>query len=283
MPNIIFVNGLTMKTRAKIIIKGKVQKVGFRSFVTDNMLSLGLAGHANNLPDGTVKVLCEGEESAVKKLLAEIKSNSPQFATVDSVEDVRQDYTGDLKKPQRKGNDVPESGATMDDLLKVMQSFDSKGEVMIKILSSTDQRLSNIEGKQDQMLDKQDQMLGNQDKTIEVIGGKIDNLAEKTDNVGRKIDNLAEKTDNVGRKIDNLAEKTDSFHEDMTQRFDTVDVKYGIMAEAVTGAALAIEKTNKTMEKNTEKILARMEKQQESQNKTTEKLIKVLIASQSKE
>ncbi len=269
MPNIIFVNGLTMKTRAKIIIKGKVQKVGFRSFVTDNMLSLGLAGHANNLPDGTVKVLCEGEESAVKKLLAEIKSNSPQFATVDSVEDVRQDYTGDLKKPQRKGNDVPESGATMDDLLKVMQSFDSKGEVMIKILSSTDQRLSNIEGKQDQMLDKQDQMLGNQDKTIEVIGGKIDNLAEKTDN--------------VGRKIDNLAEKTDSFHEDMTQRFDTVDVKYGIMAEAVTGAALAIEKTNKTMEKNTEKILARMEKQQESQNKTTEKLIKVLIASQSKE
>ena len=48
--------------RANIIAKGKVQKVGYRDFVQDSARELGIAGFVENLEDGNVKIVCEGEE-----------------------------------------------------------------------------------------------------------------------------------------------------------------------------------------------------------------------------
>ncbi|MEA2032192.1 MAG: acylphosphatase [Euryarchaeota archaeon] len=48
--------------RATIIAKGKVQKVGYRDFVQDSARELGITGYVENLEDGNVKIVCEGEE-----------------------------------------------------------------------------------------------------------------------------------------------------------------------------------------------------------------------------
>ena len=72
--------------RAGIIVEGDVQMVGFRGFVIKQMKSLKLKGRADNLPDGTVKILCEGEKDKIKELIAGIKETTPHFARVDSVE-----------------------------------------------------------------------------------------------------------------------------------------------------------------------------------------------------
>jgi acylphosphatase len=53
-----------------LIIKGKVQKVGFRYSVVDYVLgqNLPIVGNVRNLPDGSVKVIAQGDIEALKDL-----------------------------------------------------------------------------------------------------------------------------------------------------------------------------------------------------------------------
>jgi acylphosphatase len=53
-----------------LIIKGKVQRVGFRYSVVDHVVSskLPLVGYVRNLPDGSVKVLAQGDIENLKEL-----------------------------------------------------------------------------------------------------------------------------------------------------------------------------------------------------------------------
>jgi acylphosphatase len=51
-------------------VEGHVQGVGFRWWVRSRALELGLAGQAENLADGRVKVVAEGPVTACDQLLA---------------------------------------------------------------------------------------------------------------------------------------------------------------------------------------------------------------------
>ena len=51
-------------------VEGRVQGVGFRWWVRSRALELGLAGFAENLADGRVKVVAEGAEAGCRALLA---------------------------------------------------------------------------------------------------------------------------------------------------------------------------------------------------------------------
>jgi acylphosphatase len=51
-------------------IEGRVQGVGFRWWVRSRALELGLAGQAENLEDGRVKVIAEGPAARCEELLA---------------------------------------------------------------------------------------------------------------------------------------------------------------------------------------------------------------------
>lgn len=53
----------------KAIVSGRVQGVFYRATTRDKAISLGVNGHAKNLPDGNVEVIAVGEESAVSALL----------------------------------------------------------------------------------------------------------------------------------------------------------------------------------------------------------------------
>lgn len=53
-----------------LIIKGKVQRVGFRYSVVDFVITskLPIVGHVRNMPDGTVHVLAQGDIESLKEL-----------------------------------------------------------------------------------------------------------------------------------------------------------------------------------------------------------------------
>ena len=53
-----------------LIIKGKVQRVGFRYSVVDFVLStnLSIVGHVRNMPDGSVHVIAQGDIESLKEL-----------------------------------------------------------------------------------------------------------------------------------------------------------------------------------------------------------------------
>ncbi len=75
-----------MATGARLyIVKGRVQGVFFRASTRDVATSLGLSGHAVNLPDGTVEVLAAGPEAALDELEAWLHEG-PAAARVTAVE-----------------------------------------------------------------------------------------------------------------------------------------------------------------------------------------------------
>jgi acylphosphatase len=59
--------------RAKIIVNGLVQGVGFRYFVMRHAENLNLKGYTKNLFTGEVLTEVEGEESLIKELIKHLK------------------------------------------------------------------------------------------------------------------------------------------------------------------------------------------------------------------
>jgi acylphosphatase len=59
----------TSRARATVLVRGTVQGVGYRAFVRRHALDLGLAGHAENLGDGRVEVVLEGDRSEIEHAL----------------------------------------------------------------------------------------------------------------------------------------------------------------------------------------------------------------------
>jgi acylphosphatase len=69
----------------RFIVIGRVQGVGYRYFVLRQAEQLGLAGFARNRPDGSVEVVAEGTEDALRDLQDRLQEG-PSFAAVHNVE-----------------------------------------------------------------------------------------------------------------------------------------------------------------------------------------------------
>jgi acylphosphatase len=66
-------------------VRGRVQGVGFRYFVVQKALSLGLRGYARNESDGSVEVLAQGTRVTLENLLSLLR-RGPSAAEVREVE-----------------------------------------------------------------------------------------------------------------------------------------------------------------------------------------------------
>ena len=68
-----------------IIIRGKVQGVGYRAWVADEAEAQGLAGWARNRKDGTVEAVLSGPNEVVATLIAKCQ-HGPGMARVSGVD-----------------------------------------------------------------------------------------------------------------------------------------------------------------------------------------------------
>ncbi len=59
--------------RCRVVVRGRVQGVGFRWFVRERALALRLAGSVCNRPDGSVEVQAEGDQRAIDSLLVSLR------------------------------------------------------------------------------------------------------------------------------------------------------------------------------------------------------------------
>ena len=69
-----------------VVVRGRVQGVGYRHFVWSRARSLGLAGRVWNRPDGGVEVEAEGERQALEQLLEHLRQG-PSAARVERVDE----------------------------------------------------------------------------------------------------------------------------------------------------------------------------------------------------
>ncbi|MBA4311318.1 MAG: acylphosphatase [Chlorobiaceae bacterium] len=66
-----------------MIVRGMVQGVGFRYFVYQRAVRLGLKGFVRNLPDGNVEVEVSGSRSLVEELIQMVKVGTRASSVTD--------------------------------------------------------------------------------------------------------------------------------------------------------------------------------------------------------
>lgn len=72
-------------TRVRVVVRGRVQGVGFRAWTVAQARTLGLAGWARNRLDGSVEMVLSGPAAAVEAMTAACR-RGPLVARVDAVE-----------------------------------------------------------------------------------------------------------------------------------------------------------------------------------------------------
>ena len=70
----------------RLVIAGRVQGVGFRAWMAEQALALGLAGWVRNRVDGTVEALIAGDVAAVEEM-ARLCRRGPRMAEVVSIDE----------------------------------------------------------------------------------------------------------------------------------------------------------------------------------------------------
>ncbi|MEQ8195570.1 MAG: acylphosphatase [Rhodospirillales bacterium] len=68
----------------RVIIEGRVQRVGFRYWTIDRAAGLGLHGWVRNLSDGSVEALFAGDALAVEEMIGACR-HGPGAARVDGL------------------------------------------------------------------------------------------------------------------------------------------------------------------------------------------------------
>ncbi len=76
-----------------LVIRGRVQGVGFRWFVHRHAEQLGVRGRVRNLPDGSVEVEAEGSETALRDLRI-LLGRGPSTAEVREVDEAWGEASG---------------------------------------------------------------------------------------------------------------------------------------------------------------------------------------------
>ncbi len=184
--------------RLTAYVSGNVQKVGYRKRIIDIARAFGLKGMIENLDDGRVKIIAEGDDEKLKWLehAIEIKNTLIQ---VSNVEKAYNPAGGEFAK-FGKLVDEGETDSRLDKGIEVMNSM----LVAIKQVNTTliDMN-SNLGGKIDNLSCKMDEVNEN-------LGGKIDNLSCKMDkvneNLGGKMDRMLQKQDDVLLEVKDIAQ-----------------------------------------------------------------------------
>lgn len=84
------------QARARLVVKGVVQGVGYRYFVRKAAVDLGVAGYVRNRFDGSVEVVAEGDRAKVSALIDHLRMG-PRFASVEGVDVQWDDPTGEFR------------------------------------------------------------------------------------------------------------------------------------------------------------------------------------------
>ncbi len=135
--------------------------------------NLALSGYAENLSDGRVKIVAEGDEEVLKQLTAAINIKNT-FINVENVESSDREATGEFSGFYKlvKEGETDERLDTAADLLKELIGVTNNGfSTLNNTMTSGFNKLAlgqdKILEKQDRMLDKQDSMLEKQDSMLE--------------------------------------------------------------------------------------------------------------------
>ena len=215
-------------------VSGNVQKVGYRKRIIDIARAFGLKGMIENLDDGRVKIIAEGEDEKLKwfEQAIEIKNTLIQ---VSNVEKAYNPAGGEFAKFGKLVDDG-ETDSRLDKGIEVMNSM----LVAIKQVNTTLVDLnSNLGG-------KIDNLSGKMDEVNENLGGKIENLCGKLDNLSGKMDEVNE---NLGGKINQMDKNLGGKMDRMLQKQDEVLLEVKDIAQNGNELLVEVKDMNRKIDK----------------------------------
>ena len=163
---------LIMK-RLTAYISGKVQQTGYRSKIVETARALRLKGFAENLDDGRVRIIAEGEEEKLKWFIEAIDIKN----TLIQVSNIEKEYTpavGDISKFY-KLVDKGETDARLDTAAVLLKELTV---AVINMGEKLGSKLDTVIERQDQMIGNQDQMIGKQDQMIDLQQDMLDEVKD---------------------------------------------------------------------------------------------------------
>ncbi|MFL9842089.1 acylphosphatase [Sphingomonas sp. ST-64] len=72
-------------TAQRLLIEGRVQRVGYRDWAVRTARQLGVTGWVRNLQDGRVEILADGDDGALDTFVERCREG-PTMATVERVD-----------------------------------------------------------------------------------------------------------------------------------------------------------------------------------------------------
>ena len=172
-------------------VSGKVQEVGYRARIVDIANAFGLKGMIENLKDGRVKIIAEGEDEKKIKWFEDAIDIKNALIYVSSIEKSYSPASGEFNsfgKLVAKG--------------ETDTWLDTAAGYLKELISAVNKMNENLGGKMDQMLNKQDQMLSKQDELLDEVISMNDNLSGKMDQMLDKQDDHIIEVKYVNRKMD---------------------------------------------------------------------------------
>ena len=197
--------------------------------------AFGLKGWVENLEDGRVKIVAEGDDEKLKwfESCIDIKNTLIQVSSVDK------DYSlanGEFSRFVKLVDDN-ETDSRLD---KGVEAINNVIKAVNGVVRAIEDMNLNLSKRIDSLGDK-----------VDTIGVKIDNLGDKIDTMSVKIDNLGDKVDTIGVKIDSLGDKIDK----MSVKIDSIDDKMGSMLNKQDDLIVEVKDMNASLNEKMDRVL----------------------------
>jgi len=202
--------------KIKAAVSGNIQNVGYRAKVIAFARAFELAGFVQNLDDGRVKIIAEGEEDTLNAFLGAVQIKN----TIINVDDVKAKYadaTGDF-----------------DDFCKLVgggetdERLDKAAEYLKKLIDVNESGFGNLNSKMDAMLDGQTVMIAKQSETTEEI-------REMKEEMRSGFEMVLEKQSETTEEIRGLREDMKSY---MDRKFGEIESELDVIKIALKSSGI---------------------------------------------
>jgi len=211
-----------MKKRLTAYVAGTVQKVGYRARVMDFAKMLGLRGTVENLDDGRVKIVAEGDEDKLKWFEEAIVIKNT-LIIVSAIEKEYSEPKGEVSKFYK----LVEKGETD-------SRIDAAAFHLKDLIAAVDRMNGNLGGKMDVMIKGQEDLSSN-------LGGKMDVMIkgqeDLSSNLGGKMDVMIDLQKETLNAEEDLLEEVQESRKDLKgyleQRFEKLESEVTEMRSAL--------------------------------------------------
>lgn len=163
--------------RAVVLAKGKVQRVGYRDEVEEIARREGITGFVENVKPYDVRIVAEGEDSALERFLEGIKIKKYPI-DVERLEVQFEDFKAEFEYFEiKRGEWQEELGERLDAAGKSLYKSVELGEESVsigkKMLETQDETINEIRGLREDLKAYMEERFERLEREIEVIKAKM--------------------------------------------------------------------------------------------------------------